>query len=61
MIASATEIKIREVKIKCSICSKYFITRIFPDRTYQCGNCFSSLDTKYKIEEWECDKCWGPN
>lgn len=53
--------KVREVKIKCSVCGKYFITKLFPDKTYKGGNCFHSLDSKDKSEEWECDKCWGPN
>lgn len=51
--------KIRRVKIKCSICGKDFITKIFPDKTYKGGNCFHSLDPKDKSEEWEYDKCWG--
>jgi len=51
--------EVRKVRIKCSICGEYFTTKIFPDGTYQGGNCFHSLDPKDKSEEWECDKCWG--
>lgn len=51
--------KIREIKNQCSVCGKYFITRIFPNKTYKGGNCFHSLDSQDKTEDWECDKCWG--
>ena len=51
--------KIKVVKIKCSICGEYFNTKIFPDNTYQGGNCFHSLDLKDKTEEWECNECWN--
>ncbi len=58
MIQQLTSLKIREVKIRCSVCGTYFITKIFPDQTYKGGNCFHSLDSKDKTEEWECDSCW---
>lgn len=52
-------LKIKEVKSKCSICGKYFTTKILPNGIYKGGNCFRSLDPKNKSENWECDKCWG--
>ena len=61
MIASQIEHKVRKVKNRCSVCGKYFVTEIFPDKTYKGGNCFHSLDPKDKTEDWECDQCWGPN
>ena len=53
-------LKFREVKIQCSVCGKYFITKIFPDKTYQGGNCFGKISSgKGKsFEYWECDKCY---
>lgn len=52
--------KIREVEIQCSICNSNFVTKIFPDRTYQGGNCFgkTSFGKGKKSEYWECDKCF---
>ncbi len=51
--------KIKEVKNQCSICGKYFITKVFPDRTYKGGNCFRPVGSKSKKDEsWECDSCW---
>lgn len=51
--------KFRDVKIQCSVCGSNFITKIFPDRTYQGGNCFGSIGGRSKkFEYWECDKCY---
>lgn len=52
-------LKIREVKIQCSICGTHFITKVFPNRTYKGGNCFRFVGSKSaKDESWECDSCW---
>lgn len=53
-------LKIREVEIQCSICSSYFITKIFPDRIYKGGNFFGKISSGKgkKFEYWECDKCY---
>ena len=52
-------LKIREVEIQCSICSDNFVTKIFPDGTYQGGNCFGNIGGRSKkFEYWECDKCY---
>lgn len=59
MIQVLSVLKIKEEKIKCSICGKHFTTRIFSDKTYQGGNCFRSLDPKDNSEDWECDQCWN--
>lgn len=59
MNKKSPEPKARAVKIKCSICGKSFITKIFPDRTYTGGHCFGKIGDKGKnLEYWECDKCY---
>lgn len=52
--------KIREVKIQCSICARYFLTKISPDRTYKGGNFFGkiSIGKGKKFEYWEYDECY---
>ena len=32
--------EIKKVKNKCSVCDKYFTTKIFPDKTYKGGIVF---------------------
>ena len=59
MTQKYNRLKVREVKIRCSVCGRYFKTKIFHDKTYQGGNCFHSLDPSDKTETWECDSCWG--